>query len=282
MLSLILGLASACAWAVHDLLVRKIGQNAALMPMMLLVLGAGVLALILPALAFGNWSEMTPAAFVLAAFAGAAYVVGMGGLYLAFSVAPVRLVAPILGAIPMLSLGIAALEGKLVSALEGVAVLAIVGGIIVVAVTSREGEDTPRPGLAIGAAIVGACGFALTYWLSQTAVRQGDALPVILVARICTFSLLSATALAARLPLRPDNANIRVLIGMGLLDALALGLVTASGNMPNPEYASISSSLFGVLTILLAFWFLKERVSAVQWLGILTVFAGVALLSWQG
>lgn len=281
MLSLILGLASACAWAVHDFLVRKIGQNSALLPMMLLVLAAGVVALLVPAIFFGNWSAMTAGAYLYAALGGAAYVIGMGGLYLGFSIAPVRLVAPILGAIPMLSLGIAALQGKAVSTVELLAVLAIVGGIFVVAVTSREGDDTPRPGLAIGAAMVGACGFAVTYWFSQTAALQGDALPVILVARVSTLSLLLIIGLLTKQPLRPDRTNTRVLIAMGVMDAFALGLVTASGSLPNPEYASISSSLFGVLTILLAFWLLKERVAPVQWLGILIVFAGVALLSSQ-
>jgi hypothetical protein len=58
---------------------------------------------------------------------------------------------------------------------------------------------------------------------------------------------------------------------MGLIDALALGLVTAAGSLPKAEYASVSSSLFGVLTVLLAVWFLKEHARPVQWLGIATV-----------
>jgi drug/metabolite transporter (DMT)-like permease len=72
-----------------------------------------------------------------------------------------------------------------------------------------------------------------------------------------------------------------VLIGMGLIDALALGLVTAAGSLPKAEYAAVSSSLFGVLTVLLAVWFLKEHARPVQWLGIATVFSGIAVLGLQ-
>jgi drug/metabolite transporter (DMT)-like permease len=74
----------------------------------------------------------------------------------------------------------------------------------------------------------------------------------------------------------------RTLAFMGVLDAFAIGLVTASASLPNPEYAAISSSLFGVLTILLAWRILKERVAPLQWLGIATVFTGIAVLSAQG
>ena len=64
--------------------------------------------------------------------------------------------------------------------------------------------------------------------------------------------------------------------------AVALGLVTAAGSLPRAEYASVTSSLFGVLTVLLAAWILHERVRGVQWLGIAAVFSGIAGLGLQG
>ncbi len=75
MLALIAGLTAACAWAVHDLLVRKIGQEMALLPMMLVVLAAGSVALVGPALIWGDWGAMTGAALRTAVAAGFAYVV---------------------------------------------------------------------------------------------------------------------------------------------------------------------------------------------------------------
>ena len=63
------------------------------------------------------------------------------------------------------------------------------------------------------------------------------------------------------------------------LVVLALGLVLASGQLPHPEYASVTSALFGVLTILLAWRLLGERVRAAQWGGIAVVFGGIAVLA---
>ena len=69
---------------------------------------------------------------------------------------------------------------------------------------------------------------------------------------------------------------------MGAFDAVALALVTASGNLPQAEYASVSSSLFGMGTILLASYFLNERLRWMQWGGVAAVFGGIATLSLQG
>lgn len=282
MLALTFGLTAACAWAVHDLLVRKIGQTMAVLPMMLVVLASGIVVLFGPAVAFGNWQAMTGSAFGFAAAGGLAYLFGMGGLYSAFSLAPVRLVAPILGSFPLISLALAALQGTVVGLAEIVAVLAVVGGIAVVAITGRDTEETRRPGTAMLWAAAGAIGFALTFWFGQEAARQGDELPAILTTRIVALLLTLAIAFAVRAPFGPLGGAGKALIGMGILDGAALGLVTASARLPNPEYASISSSLFGVLTILLAWRILKEAVAPLQWAGIATVFAGIAVLSSQG
>jgi len=55
-------------------------------------------------------------------------------------------------------------------------------------------------------------------------------------------------------------------------------LVALAGRFPNPEIAAITSSIFGLITILLAMVFLGEKVRPVQWLGVLAVFGGVVVL----
>lgn len=285
MLALICGLTAACAWALHDLLVRKIGQEAPILPMMLAVLAAGTVALVLPTALIAEWQMMTGPAYGFSAAAGLAYVLGMGGLYRAFSLAPVRIVAPILGSFPMISLGFAAIGGKAVSGIELAAVLAIVGGIAIVALAGRAEEGaghSTRMGEAMLWSVAGTVGFATTFWLAQEGARQGDEMASIAVTRLVALAAVFAIVLAARAPWRAPKGTGRSLAVMGVLDAIAISLVTISGRLPNPEYAAISSSLFGVLTILLAWKILKEAVLPAQWLGIVTVFAGIAALSSQG
>lgn len=289
MLALTFGITAACAWAVHDLLVRRISQGTAILPMIMTVLGVGSAVLLLPVMAFGDWSKMTPAAATAGVLSGFAYALGMGGLYKAFSIAPVRLVAPILGAYPMLSLGIAGFQGRNIGLQEWLAVAAIVAGVAVVALAGRaEGEVRRDNALqAILWATAGATGFALAFWLGQEAARLGAQLPAILVTRLAALMVVAGLAALVsrafyRAPRAVLNGNGRLLALMGVLDALALGLVTASGGLEFPEYAAIAASLFGVLTILLAWRLLGEAVWRWQWLGIGMVFAGIASLSVMG
>jgi drug/metabolite transporter (DMT)-like permease len=221
----------------------------------------------------------------VAATSGVCYVVAAGSLYRAFALAPVRLVSPVIGAFPLLSLGIAVAQGRTVTSGDWLAVLAVVIGIAIVANAARddgaEGYAAP-PHVALGWAALSAVGFAATFALGQEATRLGSELPAMLVGRVVALSIVLGLILLLRMPILPPRNQLLPMSVMGALDAVALGLVLASGGLEQAEYASVASSLFGVLTVLLAAWFLKERVRSVQWIGIACVFGGIAMLGLQG
>lgn len=284
MLALGFGLTAALIWAVHDLLARKLSQGAALLPIVATVLGAGCLVLIPFAFA-ADWSTMTAGAWRASIAGGLAFAVAIGSLYKAFSLAPVRLVSPVIGAYPLLTLLIAIAQGRDITPGDWWAVLLIVVGIAIVATAARD--DAPDlyaapPATALAWAALSALGFAATFALGQVGARLGSELPVILIGRVTALLAIVALALTRSASLSPPRAQLGLLAVMGAFDALALGLVTASGTLPKAEYASVTSSLFGVLTVLLAAWFLKEGVRAVQWFGIAAVFTGIAVLGLQG
>ena len=285
MLALSFGLTAALLWAMHDLFARKLSQGAPLLPLVAVVLGAGCLGLLPLVVIWSDWPLMSAEAWRMAIASGLAMSVAIGGLYKAFSLAPVRLVSPIIGAYPLLTLIIAAAQGRVITPGDWLAVMLIVTGIAIVAMATRN--DAPEtyaapPAVAIAWSILAAFGFASTFALAQAATRLGSDLPVMLVGRVVALGAILALAGWGRGPMMPARQHLWVLAGMGLLDAVALGLVTTSGGLPKAEYASVSSSLFGVLTVLLATWVLKEKPSVVQWLGIATVFSGIAILSLQG
>jgi drug/metabolite transporter (DMT)-like permease len=278
MLALSLGLAAALIWAVHDLLARKLTQGAALLPIILVVLGSGCLVLLGPALVFGNWADLSRNSVRLAIAGGCAFALASGTLFRAFSMAPARIVAPIIGAYPMLSLGSAVLQGRPVTQWDWLAVVAVVFGIAVVSMTSEKGDKTSSPLPAMGWAALSACGFAI----GQEAARQGSELPVILITRLTAVTIIAALFLAQRSSLQSIRGNWVVICFMGLFDAVALSLVTISGSLPFAEYATVASSLFGVVTIILASYFLGEKLRPLQWLGVAIVFGAIGFLSAQG
>jgi drug/metabolite transporter (DMT)-like permease len=286
MLALSLGLTAALIWAVHDLIARKLSQGAALLPIVLLVLVSGSVVLLAPSLVFGDWASLSVRAVLLASAAGLAFALAIGALYRAFSMAPARIVSPIIGAYPIISLALAVAQGRPVTLADWLAVAAVVGGISIVSLTASDdanlGKPPPSHLLAMGWSFLSACGFAATFAIGQEAARQASELPTILITRLIAVVVIGVLFLWTRSSLSSLRGNWVVLAIMGAFDAIALSLVSASGNLPRAEYASVASSLFGVGTILLASYFLHEKLGWLQWLGVAVVFGGIATLTLQG
>ena len=102
---------------------------------------------------------------------------------------------------------------------------------------------------------------------------------VTLVTRIISIFLCIGVIYFAGLSYWPNLTAIPWLIAMGCADGLALWCVFSAGSLENPKYASVTSSIFGLITILLAWIFLKERMTIMQWVGCIITFLGVGYLA---
>ena len=281
MLSLLFGVVAALSWGVHDVCVRFATARTGVTWALLTVLAAGLLIVAPIAALWGDWAAVESPTVFAAGASGLAYAAGSFGLYHAFAIGPVRLVAPVIGAYPILSLLWAAARGQPPSSGQVLAVLAIVAGVALTALMA--GRDTAaKPGsnrAALRWSVVAACGFALTFAFGQIATADGAALPAVLISRAVAFLTLLTASLA--LGLRPNWTGVPwgLLLVMGCCDALALGLVIAAGGLAHPEFASVTASTFGMVTVLLAWAFLQERISTRQWFAVALVFAGIGYLA---
>ena len=109
---------------------------------MLAVLTTGLLLVGPAALILGDWRLVTWPGLSLAALSGATYTLAAFGLYRAFSIGPVRLVSPVIGAFPILSLLVAAAQGRYPTLGQWLAVFAIVLGVAMIAVLTDH-HDHP-------------------------------------------------------------------------------------------------------------------------------------------
>ena len=277
-LSLILGLAAALAWGIHDVSVRRVTREGALLAPLFWVLAAGT-ALVVAALPAAGGGVPEGRALGAALAAGAAFGLCGCALYRAFSIGPVRLVAPVIGAYPILSVLIAALQGAPVSAPQWLAVLAVVAGVGLVAGGGR-GEAPDAAGLrALPWAAAAGAGYAASFALGQEASQGAGDLGALAVTRLAACAVVGALALALRLPLRPARGTAALITLMGACDALALGAVMAAGPLPRPEFASVAASMFGLVTIVLAWLLLGERMRPRQWIGVGAAFGAIGWLS---
>lgn len=276
MLSLLFGLGAALSWGLHDFILRGVAGRAGLALLLTLSLAAGSLVL-LPLAVWHGWQGMTAPALGAAALSGVALVLASVGLYRAFAIGPVALVAPICGAYPLGSLALAMLAGRPVALPDWLAVLTIIAGIALVA--REPGQASGPRRAAILWAMAGAAGFALTFHFGQSAARMAGEFPATLAARLVALALLLLWLATRRIPLAPMRQVWRPMVLMGTLDVTALVLVSSAGALPHPEHAAVASSIFGIITILLAWRFLGETLRPVQAAGVALVFAGIATLA---
>ncbi|WP_420860432.1 DMT family transporter [Algirhabdus cladophorae] len=278
--SLTLGLIAALCWGFHDICVRYVSQKTPLMAMLLTVLLVGLAFHLGLMTATGGFETIALIPALYAGIAGLFFLLASLGLYYAFERGPVRLVSPIIGAYPVLSIAWATIQGTPITALQILAVLAIIAGVgMVAALADQSNEDTPPKGLTILYSFIAAVGFAGTFAFGQHAAELSAEMPATLVTRILAPTLLVVFMLVKGHTFWTGRKALPVLILMGIADGIALLCVVSASGYANPEYAAVTSSIFGLITIVLAWAILREAMTRAQWLGCAVAFAGIGYLA---
>ena len=285
----LLGVLAALAWGTHDFAARfpsrDIGASHAVFGVTL----TGLVWLSLWLAATGAPPALQPQHLWLPALAGIGFALATIWLFAALTAGPIAVVAPIVGAYPVLAVAFAVVMGARPALAEWLAMAAVVAGVAVVA---RQGDVAPEhaePGSgrvraqALVYAFLAGLGFACSLTAGQHAAPLYGEVEATWLARIFGLAAVAIACLA-----RPRRGTTRLgrygrwwilLVVMGLLDSLALVAVIMAGHQPQAEIATVASSSFGAVTVLLARVFLKEAVAPAQWAGIALIFAGVAVLS---
>lgn len=278
--ALALGLVAALCWGFQDICIRFFSQRTPVSACIFTVLFTGLLFQSFATISTGTLQPLPLDAIWISLAAGVCFVFATFGLFYAFQRGPVRLVAPTVASYPILSVSWAALQGSPISFAQTTAVACIILGVGTVAVLSDTSEDdSPRKGPTLLLAGMSAIGFAGTFALGQRAAELSHELPTTLVTRAFAFALILVMFVLSKQKLWPGKAALPWLIAMGVADGIALLCVLSAGGLPDAKYAAVSSSLFGLMTILLAWLFLKERMTVPQWAGCMVAFAGVGYLA---
>jgi drug/metabolite transporter (DMT)-like permease len=275
-----LGLIAALCWGIHDVTVRRISQHVPLMATLLGVLLVGAVFQFGVMLASGGMTAVPATSVYYSIAAGVTFAIAGATLYGAFHRGPVRIVAPVIGSYPILSVALASMSGSPATVLQWMAVLGVVGGIAIVAVLANQSDDEYPPyGPTVVLSALAALGFFATFALGQEAARLADDLPSILITRVTSVVVLLPVMLVLSLPMWPGRAALPVIVIMGVLDGIALLCVLTAGDLPSAEYAAVASSVFGLVTVVLARAFLKEGMNMRQWAGCLLTFGCIGYLA---
>lgn len=274
-ITVILGLAAALAWAVANLFVARVGHDVSSVVMITWILSVQVVLTVPLALVFDDPLGAPIADYARAAGGGLLLSVGFLAFVHALRVGSLSVVSPIVG-----------LEGG-IAALIAVGLGEHLGGLLVaglalgtagaVLAASPGGRRVSRGALAASAAAVL---FAIQFVLYGKIEQAG---PLLTAAVIGIAALVPLTVLAARggtLEL-PRSARSLALTA-GVLDAAAMVVFAAAQARGPSSVASVTGAQFAVVSALLGVLLLAERPRRHQWLGIGLAAFGTTLLGLGG
>ncbi len=280
------GTLTALGWGTGDFLSRFTGGRLGITTAMAGVMSSSFLLLSLYAWSEGlilrfpgqGWPALFLACFCI--------VAATGLLYWGMIRGPISLVAPIVAAYPVWSLIIALADGIEPSLIQWLAMAAVLAGVVVVARLGSAAEPTAeaRAGgtlLTTAIALLSSIGFAVGIAALQTAGPLFGEMQVLLSIRL--FGVVVTLTILLLLPQVRRPVPWRwwpVLLFQGTIDGGAyLALLAGSRVAEDAPQAVVVASTFCVVPVVLAWIFLRERISPGQWLAILVIVAGVAVLS---
>jgi drug/metabolite transporter (DMT)-like permease len=200
-------------------------------------------------------------------------------------------VAPLSASYPALTVGISVFTGEHLTAMRAAGIMLILIGVIVVVWGEAESQSVApasqsilkkKPESGIGAAMIAAVGFGVLFWLlgNRVVPRVGFASTVWMI-RLTSSALTALVVLAMKQPISlPRNDTVSLwLLAMGVLDTGAFVLNNRGMQLEQVSVVSVLASLYGAVTVLLSTVVLREKMSRWQLLGIVAIFAGIALVS---
>jgi drug/metabolite transporter (DMT)-like permease len=221
----------------------------------------------------------------LVAINGAATTVMTLLLYLGLARGPVSVVAPIVAAHPVLVLLFYfVVSGVRPGMIESAAMAVTIAGAAIVAWSAESGgagvsRIRKKFRKTVLIAVLSSFAYAVLVVAGQAAAPIYGEIQTLWMGRLVSLATLILIFAGRR---RAPALPVRwwpFLTAQGLLDSGGYIALFAGSQGANAEVAAVTASTFGVITVLLAWIILRERINGPQWLGIALVFAGIAILS---
>jgi drug/metabolite transporter (DMT)-like permease len=280
----LLALLSSLLWGLSDFL----GGTASRRLPVASVLGVSQLVglVALTGLALATGALDTSRTYLLPAVAaGAVGVCALGMFFRALSIGTMGVVAPVaaLGVAVPVVVGLA--RGEHPSALQVVGIVVAVLGVVLASGPELSGSGTGGPQallLAVGAAL----GFGVVILFVAEASEGPDSGLVVMtlvtmrLTSVCLLTLLLLATVRRRgWELDVRRSDLPLLAVTGAADAAANGTYAFASRSSLLSVAAVLASLYPVVTALLAYRVLGERLRRVQVAGVGVTRVGVALLA---
>jgi len=279
----IIGLASALVYGVSDFLGGVASRRLRpLVAVELTFVVATVIALVAVLVEQPVWSARD---LLLGLGAGVAGALATWAFYGCLAIGPMSVLSPVvavLNAVLPAILGFALGERLGAIGLLGVAAVVIAAALLGV---SRQADGSRLSVRALLLAVGAGVGFAAYFALIHFTAPESGLVP--LVGDYLAGTLLIAIVLlvlrwrhgAVELAGLGRNRATGAAVLAGVLLAVANILLVVGLHLGDLAVMSVLSALYPASTVFLAFWFLRERLSAWQWIGVVLGIGGTAAIA---
>jgi drug/metabolite transporter (DMT)-like permease len=289
-MGIFLGLLTALTWGGSDFLARFATHRIGTLRTMFYMQGTGLilLSLCLPWLGglghLHDGSGWQPWAWGI--LGGCINAFCTLALYRSFEIGKLAVVAPLSASYPALTVTLSLLTGEHLTAARGAGILCTMLGVVLVArgeetKSDADPRETARGNQGVGLALLSAAGFGVLFYLlgHQIVPRLGAPQTVWMIRLTCTV-LVGIVLLVTKQAMGLPRGNINWIVwSMGLLDTSAFVFSNRGMQLEQVAVVSVLGSLYGAVTVGLAAAMLREHVAKWQWAGIVTIFAGIILIS---
>lgn len=210
---------------------------------------------------------------VLASLAGASALLAF---YTALATGPMGVVSPISALGVLVPLAVGLFRGETPTALQYVGILLAIIGVVLASGPEISGAAGLRP---VVLSVAAAVGFGL-FFVFVAAGAQESTVMTMTAQRGTTTLLIIGAALIARQGVGGlQRGDVPWLVAIGVFDIAAnlmFGLSTTEGLL---AVVSVLGSLYPVVTVVLAWVVLRERLAPAQYIGVIVALTGVAAIS---
>ena len=237
---------------------------------------AGTFLVIAFAVGFGHWDTSNQHVMVWGVSAGLLGLIGLTAFYAALSSGLMGIVSPVTSIGVVIPLFIGLLRGDQPSSVQYVGIIIAVIGVVLASGPELSSKATTRP---IILSLIAAVSFGFCVFFMAQGGHSGNPAMTVVYMRVTQVCIVLLFAFYKKTNGGLTSSDIPMLFLIGITDAGANILFTFASTDGLLSIVSVLGSLYPVVTVILAWMFLKERLLFIQYIGITATIVGVVAIT---
>ena len=284
-MGIIYGLTAAICWGIGDFLITQVARQIGVIQTLFYGQFLGLLAIVVLVIIQSHTPHSHTSAWALAVGIALINFIGTILLYRAFEIGTLAVVAPIEAGFGVVSALLALLSGERPVAIVLIGALVLIGGVVIVSRTQHGDvltnyQQTKLRLAGIPESIGVALCFGVSFWaINFVTPSLGVLWPIVMNRGVAFAGALLLLSRRGASPIALPRPTLLFAVGAAVVDTLAFVTFNLGINTTYISVVAALGSLFSAVTVLLAWFFLHERLSPGQWVGVGAILMGVLLVS---